>query len=62
MKITKVSVSRNPQIKHQYTQLVTLEKLLLLFEELIHAISEQIGEADKRISSQLIWLLKYQNG
>jgi len=47
-------------IEHQYTQLLTMEKLLLLFEELIHSIAEQMGGADKITISQFLNSPEYE--
>lgn len=47
-------------IEHQYTQLLTMEKLLILFEELILSISEQMGGADKITISQFLNSPEYE--
>jgi hypothetical protein len=47
-------------IEHQYTQLLTMEKLLLLFEELIHSIAEHMGGADKVTINQFLNSPEYE--
>jgi hypothetical protein len=48
------------QIEQQYTQLLTMEKLLLLFEELIYSIAEQMGGADKTTIRQFLNSPEYE--
>ena len=47
-------------IEHQYTRLLTMEKLLILFEELIHTIAEQMGGVDKTTIRQFQPSPEYQ--
>ncbi len=47
-------------IEQRYTRLLTMEKRLILFEELIHSIAEQMGGADKITISQFLNSPEYE--